>query len=340
MFYRAFVYLSEEKYRNLDKQSTYDELSSHIKSGKKFTINNNQIYTVDLQIVRVQVQSFTIATITTHLPHNLQSGDNINISNIPQVSGVNGDFPVLTTPTPNTFTIQSTFTGIGIFQVNGLLTGEKFISDYVHLLAVKVRIKNEIETGRLRIASAENGIIRFNKISNLQTGQLVDISGVTGAIGINGVHYLKSLGSFKRFKLFQDEYLQVPSLQQSELISGVSTRVAKIQEKYARQLVSDQKVSVFNKKISDPEYEIAEKLIKFHPRNVPIMEITMDYITKGGILPNKVIDVNDDITDLTLYYTEKFLVDLLDVAQKIFIKDQEQDAQKYQIQQMEIVNQQ
>jgi hypothetical protein len=82
-----------------------------------------------------------------------------------------------------------------------------------------------------------------------------------------------------------------------------------------------------------PKFEISEGYLIFEPAP---NRIRIDYMTEGAVSPTPRIDVNDNATDLELYYNKKFLVRLVNEAADLF-NLQQRDLSQYQAQTQETI---
>ena len=334
LFLMAYINLAEKKYNGLDRQQVYDELTHFLKVDREYPIRNGKIYTSPLQISALTYAP-GIATITTVLDHNLQVGDVIQLNDVGGVTGVSGNWSVQNI-TPNTLQIfQGTFAGVYVPNT-GNVTSDKIIFDYHHLLTVEcIYSKEYIKNKIVDATNATPIVIKVEGRTDLRTGERVTITGVTGNLTANGIYYIKRLYAYEgysKYSLYQDKDLMVPVAGFGPYNSGGV--IKKEFDNYANQRVSDQKISMFSDATFDfPKFEVSEGYLIFEPAP---NRIRIDYMTEGAVSPTPRIDVNDNATDLELYYNKKFLVRLVNEAADLF-NLQQRDLSQYQAQTQETI---
>jgi hypothetical protein len=101
--------------------------------------------------------------------------------------------------------------------------------------------------------------------------------------------------------------------------------------------MSHTKISSLNiPKVEQPRYELANKLIKVYGSAIfggeTCKGVTLDYLAR----PQIEINVSDNIIDLTLYYSEKFLYLLIDTAVKM-VAEQVRDIELFNTSSQDII---
>lgn len=322
LYREALILAIENKYRNLDEQREYDDLSGVTKTNQVFSLlpgQANQIYTQALAISAITVTSSQLI-ITTVFPHFLTVGQSATTSGIQgytTVGPINGTFPVLSVTNANTFTLSGSFGSIiGSWTVNsGQVSFANMVSDYKHLLTIKAKFGKPIKG--LSITNATNAtpiVITVNTYNNLRTGEQLQISQVVGNTAANGVFYILQLNTLT-FQLFTDKNMTVPAVGNGAYVSGGI--MSRITYQYASPLVPDRKKDLYSTPTAAyPKYEIAGGQIKVQPFELACSEITMDYITTDlvDILPL------DSALNLELTYPADFLYYVADVAANLAAK--------------------
>lgn len=323
LFKEAIFTAIEKKYTTLAQQKVYDELSFPIRTNKVFPVNNNQIYVNALQIVNIFQFFFAAMSVTTKLPMNLIVGDTVTFSGIEGSNAPNGTFNVSSILSKFKFAV-ALIAPVSVFsftQGTGKVIYDKLIDDYMHLLTIKTKFTQIITNINITDASKQTPvIITVDKQNNLRTGEEIEIKSVIGNTAANGVFFIKKLNS-KKFSLFSDKKLTTSISGDNPYVSGGT--ISRVFYNYCKPFFSDRKIGVYGQPtVSNPKFEIADNFIKLYPLDETAEEITIDYISKDIVL----IDVNDNKTDLELFYPEKFLFYIMTVAAELFsesIKDQE-----------------
>lgn len=337
LFFRTFINLAEIKYRSLNTQKEYDEITSLIRSDKVYELNNNRIYTKPQQI-----SSFTFtpttATIKTVFAHNVIVGDIVTFDNVSGITGLSVSYPVASIVNTNTFTITAAGLAGTYTPLSGTFTTPKMIPDYTHLLTVRCRFVDQVKFKDVRVVNATNGsrlIVQLNKRTNLRNSDQITIQGVIGNTAANGTFFVSILSDFK-VQLFNDENLLSPVTGNGDYIEGGV--IKKMAYNYATQITPFEKISFFSTPTIDfPAFEISDNFIKFSPTNLLCDEITIDYASIDTETPIVRIDLNDNILNLENFYPKKFLVRLVEEAALLFNKDA-RDLQQYQAQRAEIID--
>jgi hypothetical protein len=270
------------------------------------------------------------------LDHGLLAGDVIQINNVQGVLGISGNFTIQQVLTPKQFTVsQQTFSGVYVPNT-GSVTSDKIIFDYHHLLTVEcIYVRQYIKNNIVDATNATPIVIKVEGRTDLRSGEKVTITGVTGNLTANGIYYLKRLYAYEgysKYSLYQDKDLTIPVAGFGPYNSG--GEIKKEFDNYAVQRISDQKISIFSDAtVEFPKFQVSEGYLVFEPAP---NKIRIDYMTEGQVSPTPRIDVNDDATDLELYYNKKFLVRLVNEAADLFSL-QQRDLSQYQAQTQETI---
>jgi len=322
LFKEALLLSIEKKYRGLDKEKEYDEISSAIKTNVTYSLNNNTIATAPIQITLISAVSTTV-TVTTFNEHNLAIGDSGTIAGVTGgITNINGTFIVTSVISNFSFTFTASGAPTGGYTLNsGYITYSKMISDYIHLLTVKTTFSQELQGVEIEsISNSSPIVIMLEGQNNLRSGEMVLISGVSGNTNANGYRYIDKINK-SRIGLYSDAKLTVPVSGNSKFFVGGT--ISRVSEKYATQYVSDTKISAFSRPTSSgPHYEIVRNKIKFYPLTETCSSIAIDYISSNI----RYILSTDTATDLEHYYPAKFLYYVADEAANLFaqsVKDGE-----------------
>lgn len=319
LFKDALISILEKKYQADDTIKVKDEATFLTRTNVAFAVNNNQVYTAPLQIASISVVG-TTGTFTTFLPHNLIDGDKVNISGVAGLVPAPSGIYTITKVSAYIFTATVAATGATIHTANtGVFTStntssvRNMVNDYWHVLNVKpVYYDREYNVAISGISNTSPIVVTMAYYNTYRTGEQVNISGALVNTAANGSWYIKKLNNFK-FALYYDINLQTPVAGNGVYTSGAV--LSRITSRVATPYESNVKVGTLNIPTTfEPGYEIADNLLKFYPLTITCQSVTLDYIK----VPDKVVDVADTITDLTLYYPEKLLYLIIDQAIILF----------------------
>ncbi len=319
LFKDAFVSLIERTYRADFEIKEWDEITYVTNVAVPVTPVLNILNTAALQIINVTIFSATVFEVTTALPHGLIASEPVVISGVAgslTMNTANGSFISTTVISSTKFRI-TVASATGAYTANtGIVVTPATISDYWHLLAIKCVFNSPLYGITVTDATNRNPIIlELNKRSVIRSGSKIVVSGITGNTAANGTFYARVRNDYQ-LALYSDVNLQVPVIGNGAYISGGT--VSLINENYATALTSKMKIGTLNKPTAqEPYFEIANNLIKIHPLTQPCASATIDYIR----VPQVVVDVANAVTDLTLYYPEKFLFALVTEAAKLFANE-------------------
>lgn len=188
-----------------------------------------------------------------------------------------------------------------------LIIGGTGIDDYFQIMHLKALFPISL-TGNYITTATNTSPIRITmfKDTNLRTGEMVSISGVTTNTNTNGVRYVKRLKN-EVFELYSDINLLTP-VTGNGAYTGTSGVVSKLLYNTGFNIKGGRKFSYLNPPTpQDPEYEIADTVLKIYPLTLPCSEITVDYVSTPVY-----IDVPDNTIDLLETYSERFIEYLCD----------------------------
>lgn len=331
-FDNAFLRIIENKYRGMDTQKEFDELSELIVIDKEFDINNNRFRTVSVPISSVLPGPNT--TFTFGSEHNLIVGDTFTVSDTVGGTGVNAVFTV-SSATLTEVTSNASFTGGTVTANTGSVSYNKMLPDYLHLLAMKCRMyTNGLGDDVYNMTVGSPGVIEFFRPVSLRNGERVIFDQMDSSItspALNSEAYLKRISEFK-YKLYSDEHLINPIAIAGTYSSGTS--VKEIEYEYGKYYPSDRRISELGlPTIEKPKYNQSQNFFKVFPSEHKCDKVKVDYVRK----PSVTILVGDDTQNLELYYSETLLYRLTDEAVKMFYQET-RDPNQYMLADKEMID--
>jgi len=341
-FDNAFLRIIENKYRGMDTQKEFDELSELIVIDKEFDINNNRFRTTPVPVMFYSYGPPTIVTFWAE--HNLEPGDTFTIQNatfggVP-VTAINTTHVVAPVTTPGydpNFSVELV-DPIPILTVTPESAGEavydKMLSDYLHLLAMKCRMyTNAAGDDVYRMYAGNPGIIEFFTPVTLRDGERIIFSEMPLNMGVSQYDeaYLKRVSEFK-YKLYSDEHLITPIEINGAYSSGAA--VKEIEYSYGKYYPSDRRISHLGlPTIEEPKYNQSENFFKVFPTEHKCDKVTVDYVS----LPAINISVTDAFLDLENFYSQTLLYRLTDEAVKMFYQET-RDPNQYMVAGKEMID--
>lgn len=306
LFRNVLFYLADKKWFGLDNQKDYDELSSLVSTQDVFNLNSNQISTAPIIVSNI-VPGIGILTITSFFPHNLIAGDRVTINSIQGVTfapPLAANITVQSVTSPTVFVIPYAGVITGTYtQYSANFTTSKMVYDYMHLFACKAKFLtpcNDVTISSTAIGSPIRVTTKY--ISSLRTGDKIDTSGFSVATA-NGSFYVKVINS-KQFDLYSQYDGNTFSGPSSATTAGTAQGVVSRETyNYTTPVYSDRKIDAFGWDVNSPGIETANKRLKIYPLNRTCPEITLDYMK----VPTSFVDVNDNVLDLDLVYSGKFM---------------------------------
>jgi hypothetical protein len=343
-FDNAFLRIIENKYRGMDTQKEFDELSELIVIDKEFNINNNRFRTTPAPIFIIQFGTPTV--ITFFAEHNLEPGDTFRVQNATfggiGVAAINTTHVVATPPAtpaydPN-FSVELVTpipVGTNYDQSTGEVIYDKMLPDYLHLLAMKCRMyTNAVGDDVYRMYVGSPGVIEFFRPVSLRNGDRILFSEMASSITaplVSSEAYLKRISEFK-YELYSDEHLITPIAIAGTYTSG--TAVKEIEYEYGKYYPSDRRISNLGlPTISEPKYNQSENFFKVFPSEHKCDKVKVDYVS----LPAINISVSDTLLDLENFYSKTLLYRLTDEAVKMFYQET-RDPNQYTIADREMVD--
>ena len=130
-FDNAFLRVIENKYRGLDTQKEFDELSELMVIDRNIIVNNNRFRTKPIPLASVTGTTFTFSA-----EHNLIAGNEF----IVQDTGTTNDGQTFTVASiTNTIEVEATTGGVTVVSNTGsIVSSDIMLEDYLHVLAMKV----------------------------------------------------------------------------------------------------------------------------------------------------------------------------------------------------------
>lgn len=332
-FDNAFLRIIENKYRGMDTQKEFDELSELIVIDKEFYINNNRFRTVSVPVSSV-VTDPTTTTFNFGAEHNLLIDDEFTVSGTIGGTDVNDTFTVATAPTDTQVTATAATFGT-VTNNTGSASYDKMLPDYLHLLAMKCRMyTNAAGDDVYRMYNGTPGTIEFFTPVSLRNGEriLVTELGANMTLPLVGTEaYVERVSEFK-YKLYSDEHLLTPI--QVQGIYSTGTVVKEIEYSYGKYYPSDRRISNLGlPTIEEPKYNQSENFFKVFPEEHKCDKVTVDYVRK----PSVTILVGDNTQDLELYYSETLMNRLTDEAVKMFYQET-RDPNQYMVADKEMID--
>lgn len=284
----------EKKYRQLDTQRLYDELTSMIVTEEEVTLYSGFAFTAPIQIDTISTTGAT-ATVVTKFPHRLLTGNIVSISEVEggTITGINLSNVAITRISDTSFSYAAPgSTIVSYTDDSGKVTGANTVSDYVHYLTAKVRVIDEDTelsiTGVSLAATTATLTFASHNFRNGDTAYVANVSGTT----IGDDYYTVTVISRTK--------IRINVTATGTYTSGGTASIA--YENYATRYYSDRKAALFGQpSYSQPMFEEADGSLKFYPAEAN--QIVIDYIRT----PKHEIDITDDVVDIEIYYPAKFL---------------------------------
>ena len=318
----AVVDLLEENYKGVIKQKSVDEISPLIKTYSSYAPYNNKVLLKPLHISSIVNTTGNTYQVFFDRPHNFSfaSGNvDITFSDVLGFTALNGQTygasdALTSIDTSVLITTAAPLSGTYVAN-SGQVTGEYWIWDYYHLLAVSAESLKDL---RIKITAVKTPAMEITiGTNNIRTGELLKFSSFNGLTGINNQYkYVKKL-SERKIKLYDDIGLSVPTV-----VVGTYTGGGKIERKYNRYcepLVSDQKISSYQATELFPLYESNENRLACYTSQqdinpfVTTLNYYVDYIT---VQAN--IDINDSVRDLLQVYNQEMCRMIIERAAAYF----------------------
>jgi len=337
-FDNAFLRVIENKYRGMDTQKEFDELSELMVIDKSVFLNYNRFRTTPVPVSSVTIGTPTVFTFGAE--HNLAEGDTFVVSGVSGTStGINQTHtvPVGGVTSPTVITLQTTSTGTATSNTGSALTsisqGDTMLGDYLHVLAIKCYMYDYDDSVPVYKAYAGTpGVLEFFRPIKARSKDYVHGSTFSGQVGFVT---LKQINEFK-YEIYQAAFpssFSTPITLTQAQANGINS-VEQVEENWAKYIQSDRRISKSGEPtIDEPRFNQHKNFILIHPQSAVCPLVSVDYIRK----PSVEIRVDDNIQDLTLFYSETLLNRLTDEAVKMFYQEV-RDPNQYQIADREMID--
>jgi hypothetical protein len=189
------------------------------------------------------------------------------------------------------------------------------LNDISHVLSIKAKYKKDITNLVIKdITNATPIVINLFTPNNIRSGDTLSISGVQGNQAANGEYTAIVNGRFK-VGLYT---ANGPTTGNGQFVQSPNQKISRVFYNYCQFLKSDEKISSFKQATEDyPLYEVSFNELKVYPYTpgvVAPLQVTVDYISRTVTY----FDLNDNLTDYTGIYPEKFIYHVIDLAAKDF----------------------
>jgi len=338
-FDNAFLRIIENKYRGLDTQKEFDELSELMVIDEFLLINNNRFRTTP-----VPIASATAAGVFTFsAEHNLVVGNTFTVQN----TGTANDgvtFTVVTVPTPTTLTVAPSIAPITVADSGSIVSFEQntgyrnMLGDYLHVLAIEAYMYDNDDS--IEIYKAFGGtpaVIEFFRPVKLRSKDYLHAGFFQNSPTDLGFCVVKQISEFKYELYFAPakppaNFNTPITLSQADADSIQD--VNQVEINWAKYLQSDRRISKSGEpSIDEPRFNQHKNFILIHPQGDNCPAVKVDYIRK----PEVEIIVTDNERDLSLFYSETLLNRLTDEAVKMFYQEV-RDPNQYQVADREMLD--
>ena len=325
-FDNAFLRVIENKYRGLDTQKEFDELSELMVIDRNIIVNNNRFRTKPIPLASVTGTTFTFSA-----EHNLIAGNEF----IVQETGTANDGQTFTVASvTNTIEVEATTGGVPVASNTGsIVFSDIMLEDYLHVLAMKVDMYSVLENDTDTLYKIYNGtpaVVEFFRPAKIRS-----FDRVAGIILNNpsGTAYVKQISEFK-YEIYSDKDLLVPFTVLNAPSTLPTVRASKVHSNWAKYLQSDRRISRSGEPtLTNPRFNQDRNFFLIHPQDKITISASVDYIRK----PNINILVTDNSIDLSLFYSETLLNRLTDEAVKMFYQEV-RDPNQYQVADREMLD--
>ena len=341
-FDNAFLRIIENKYRGMDTQKEFDELSELMVIDKRLLINNDRFRTVAVPIASVTTGLLT-TTFTFAAEHNLVEDDTFTVSDVSGTpTGVNQLHTVtaVSITSDTVITLATASTGTATANTGSAttqhLSTDSMLPDYLHVLAIKSYMYDTSTDGYslYKVQAGTPGIVEFFRPNKIRSGDYVHSVELSGT-NPQAFVILKQINEFK-YEIYNasDRTMNTPITVPVAPTNPSAYVLRPVEENWAKYLQSDRRISQSGKPtVNEPRFNQHKNFILMHPQNASCPAVDVDYIRK----PEVVIDVIDNVRDLNLFYSETLLNRLTDEAVKMFYQEV-RDPNQYQIADREMLD--
>jgi hypothetical protein len=272
-FDNAFLRVIENKYRGLDTQKEFDELSELMVIDRNIIVNNNRFRTKPIPLASVTGTTFTFSA-----EHNLIAGDTFTV----QETGTANDGLTFTVASITTVSVvETTVVGVPVTQNMGSVISEDvMLEDYLHLLAMKIDMYSVL-TKMTPILCIRYTLEHLLLSSSLDPQTSEALTGCHGIILNNpsGTAYVKQISEFK-YEIYSDKDLLVPFTVLNAPSTLPTVRASKVHSNWAKYLQSDRRISSLVSQLLTSQGSIRIKTSFLFIRNKITFSVSVDYIRK------------------------------------------------------------
>ena len=341
-FDNAFLRIIENKYRGMDTQKEFDELSELMVIDKRLLINNDRFRTVAVPIASVTTGLLT-TTFTFAAEHNLVEDDTFTVSDVLGIlTGVNVTHTVTAVSIISDTVIELATASTGTATANTgsattqHLSTDSMLPDYLHVLAIKSYMYDTSKDGYspYKVQAGTPGVVEFFRPNKIRSGDYVHSADLS-LTNPQQFIILKRINEFK-YEIYDasDRTMNTPITVPVAPTNLSDFVLRPVEENWAKYLQSDRRISQSGKPtVNEPRFNQHKNFILMHPQNASCPAVDVDYIRK----PEVVIDVTDDVRDLNLFYSETLLNRLTDEAVKMFYQEV-RDLNQYQVADREMLD--
>jgi hypothetical protein len=339
-FDNAFLRIIENKYRGLDTQKEFDELSELMVIDEFLVINNNRFRTTP-----VPIASATAAGVFTFsAEHNLIVGDQFTVEGPTGYPNLGQTFTVVTVTSPTVVDVVMPITAItdadnGSIVTVAQTTGYRsMLGDYLHVLAIEAYMYDTDDSVNLYKAyGGTPAVIEFFRPIKLRTKDYLHAAIFQNSPTDTGFAIVKQISEFK-YELYRPPSAPPSNLNTPITLSQADAEsigeIKQVEINWAKYLQSDRRISKSGEpSIDEPRFNQHKNFILMHPQGAVCRAVSVDYIRK----PEVVIDVTDNVRDLSLFYSETLLNRLTDEAVKMFYQEV-RDPNQYQVADREMLD--
>jgi len=339
-FDNAFLRIIENKYRGLDTQKEFDELSELMVIDEFMLINNNRFRTTPVPIF-----SATAAGVFAFsAEHNLVVGDQFTVEGPTGYPNLGQTFTVVTVPTTTTLTVAPTIAPITVADNGSIVSFEQntgyrnMLGDYLHVLAIEAYMYDTDDSVNLYKAyGGTPAVIEFFRPIKLRTKDYLHAGFFQNSPTDTGFAVVKQISEFK-YELYRPPSKPPANFNTPLTLSQTDADsiqdIKQVEINWAKYLQSDRRISKSGEpSIDEPRFNQHKNFILMHPQGAVCRAVSVDYIRK----PEVVIDVTDNVRDLSLFYSETLLNRLTDEAVKMFYQEV-RDPNQYQVADREMLD--
>ena len=188
-------------------------------------------------------------------------------------------------------------------------------NDILHILAIKAKYKRIIPGLTIKnITNASPIVIELFTPNNIRTGDQILLANVQGNTAANGQFTAIVKNRFK-IELYTNNG---PTAGNGQFVQSPLTTISRVFYNYCQFIKSDEKISSFKSGTEDyPVYQIGFRSVVLYPYtqgSIVPQQVTLDFISSNIAY----FDLADSSNDLEIFYPEKFIYHVIDLAAKDF----------------------